>query len=136
MFVAAHFVSVRHNAGELLSKERWVIVAVCALLVEVLNQVTYRLGKKKPGTAALIKCVTFWCIFTAGIISYIYLAHGLQAASRWRWSETAGHVLVYIAFSWVFPIYSVSTNVRFFFLHGKFRMSAVDVFRSDERGTA
>jgi hypothetical protein len=131
MFMALHITSVRPSTAEPASKHSWPILLICALLVEVLNQVTYRLAKKKPRSATIVKCATFWCIFTGGIAVHIYRAHGLPPGQELAWNQTAALVLIYVLLSWVFPIYSVSTNIRFFLLYGRFQKSVVDVLRDD-----
>jgi hypothetical protein len=124
LLVATHIVSLRYNAAEVLSKERWMIIVPCALLVEFVNQTTYILAKRKPSTARMFKCVAFSLVFTAGIVAYNYLVLNLPVAiMTWRWTEIVAHILIYVILCWSLPIYSVCTDVRFLFLYGKFRIS-------------
>ncbi len=129
LLVATHIVSLRHNAAEVLSKESWVIIVSCALLVEFINQTTYILAKKKPRTASRFKCVAFCLVFTAGIVAYNYLVLSLPVTNMtWGYTEiteTVAHILIYVLLSWCFPIYSVCTDVRFLFMYGKFQMSSI-----------
>jgi hypothetical protein len=116
-----HFISVSRNGSYELSRERWIIIAICAVLVEILNQFTYWLAKVKRKLAVLLKGIIFWCIFSIGCLVYIYLLNRIEAASAWVWYEDIEAILIYLLFSWGLPTYSLSPNIRFFFLSGKFR---------------
>lgn len=120
MLMVTNVMSAVRNGSELLSKEWWLIVATCAFLVEILNQITYILAKRNRDATVKLKCIFFWLIFTGGIGTYIYLLSGLDRNVTWVWHEEIGYILIYIAFSWVFPIYSVSPTIRFLLLSDRF----------------
>jgi len=123
LFLVAHVTSVLCNAGELLSKERWVIIGVCLVLVEILNQITYWLAKRKPVGAVILRGILFWCIFTAGIGTYIYLTTTVDRTIPWSWNKGIGWVLFYLVLSWILPYYSLVPEFRFFWMHGQFEKS-------------
>ena len=126
LLVATHILSLRHNAVEALSKEKWGIIMICTLLVELINQTTYALAKKKPRTASTFKCVAFCLVFTAGIVAYNYFILSLPATiMTWQWHEMVAQIFLSVLFSWCFPIYSVCTDVRFLLMYGKFQMSSI-----------
>ena len=116
-----HFISVSRNGAYELSKEKWIIIAICAVLVEILNQFTYWLAKVERKVAVLLKGIIFWCIFSIGCLVYIYLLNRIETTVAWVWYEDIEAIIIYLIFSWALPIYSLSPNIRFFFLSGKFR---------------
>ena len=121
MLMIADIVSAGHNGSEQLSKQWWIIVIICGLLVEVLNQITYLLAKTKNKVAIILKAVIFWCIFTGGVGVYIYLLGSLDKNLIWNWREEIIYIFIYIVLAWVFPMYSLSPDIRFLFVSGKFQ---------------
>lgn len=125
LLMATYILSLRHNAVEALSKEKWGIIMICTLLIELINQTTYALAKKKPRTASTFKCVAFCLVFTGGIVAYNYFILSLPVTNMtWQWHEMVAQIFLSVLFSWCFPIYSVYTDVRFLVMYGKFQLSS------------
>lgn len=121
LLLATRFLSVSRNGAYELSKQRWIIIGVCAILIEVLNQFTYWYAKFNRKIAIIAKGVFFWLVFTCGIGTYIYLLGALEQNATWQWHKQIGHILVYLVLAWVLPIYSLSPNIRFLLLWGRFK---------------
>jgi hypothetical protein len=67
ILILIHFMSITRDGNHELSKEKWIIIGICALSIEILNQITYWLAKINEKIAVVFKAVLFWCVFTAGI---------------------------------------------------------------------
>ena len=103
-----------------LLKQEGIILGCCIVLVEVLNQITYWLGQKNRDLAVRLKAVLFWCIFTAGACTYIYLASNVEGKLPWAWNQGLGQTLVLILFCWFLTRYSLCPRYRFLLLCGSF----------------
>lgn len=106
-----------------LLKQQGNIFGCCIVLVEVLNQITYWLGQKNHDLAAKSKAVLFWCIFTAGVGTYIYIASNVERKAPWTWNQGLVQILLTILFSWYLTIYSHCPKIRFLVLYGSFTTS-------------
>ena len=126
LFMVAKFMSVTDIDGHiLLVKEFFFIVVVCLLLIEILNQVTYWLGKVKFKLAITLKCITFWLIFTGGIGTYIYFTTTVEGISAGFSREDLISLPFYLLFSWFLPRYSLYTDFRFLLVRGKFNKKII-----------
>ena len=52
VFIVLYVLSYNRNGGELLFKEKWLIILSCVGLIEVLNQFSYFFGKINEKIAA------------------------------------------------------------------------------------
>jgi len=113
------YVSVTHNGGEVLFKQRWVIIGLFVGLVEVLNQFSYNLGKYYARTVLTARLIVFWLIFTVAVGWYLYLLGGLKEEIAFIWREKVLDFVVIFLLSCYLPFYSFALNVRFICLYGK-----------------
>jgi hypothetical protein len=120
-FMIIHFLSTYRNGSYELSEEFWIIAGVCGVVIEILNQITYYWGRKNRKKASIVKGIFFWVTFTIGCIVYISLLSSLEIKPSWKWHEQVGHFIIYLCLSWVMPVYSFSTDIRFLFLVGKYK---------------
>jgi hypothetical protein len=106
--------------NRILIKQEGIILGCFIVLVEVLNQITYWLGQKNHDLAVKLKAVLFWCIFTAGACTYIYLVSNIEAKVPWVWNQGLGKTLILILLCWFLTRYSLCPNYRFLLLYGSF----------------
>ncbi|UCG57336.1 MAG: HEAT repeat domain-containing protein [Phycisphaerales bacterium] len=106
--------------NRMLLKQEGIILGCFIVLVEVLNQITYWLGQKNHDLAVRLKAVLFWCIYTAGAGTYIYLASNVEGKVPWGWNQGLGQTLFQILFCWFLTIYSLCPSYRFLLLCGSF----------------
>ncbi len=124
-FSFAHFMSVRVNGYSELAKENFIILLVCVGLIELLNQITYWMGKKNVRKAIILKVICFWLIFSLGIACYIFLLSNIEPAETPLPLKATWHKsLWYLVWSFYLPIYSLRTDIRFLCLTGKFKKTA------------
>jgi len=115
---------VIHNVGEIFWEKSFPIIAICLILIEVLNQFTFYLAKVKYEFAAKVKVSLFWVIFTGGVIVYIYMTTNLPKNVIWQWDKDLAYIFINLVLSYLaLPTFSLSPEFRFFFLHGKFKRS-------------
>lgn len=115
------YISITHNGGDTLFKQRWLIIGLSVGLVEVLNQLSYNLGKFYGQIILTLRLVVFWLIFTLAIGWYLYLLSGLEEKTVFIWREEVLDFLVIFLLSCYLPFYSFALNVRFICLYGKLR---------------
>lgn len=120
LLVSTQYLSIARDGFYNLIKEYFVILIICLILVEILNQITFYLGEKNYKNVVVIRAILFWLIFTAGIGIYVYLLLGIKKNVAWSLHTELGHFLIYLITSLILPQYSLSTNIRFLFLRGKF----------------
>lgn len=98
----------------------YVVIGVTVACVEVLNQVTYHLAKSRPKKSLIIKFTCFWLLFTAATGVYAWLVRSRWAVPHASSPWISRYVLAFVLY-YGFIYYSVSTEVRFLFLGGRFR---------------
>ncbi len=113
------YVSIAHKGGEVLIKQRWLIIGLSVGLVEVLNQFSYNLGKYYGRIILALRLIVFWLIFTVAVGWYLYLLGGLEEETVFIWQEKVLDFLVISLLSCYLPFYSFALNVRFICLYGK-----------------
>jgi len=108
------------DIGKDLVPNKWIIFTVALVCLEVVNQVSYHLAKRRKRAALILKAVGFWTIFTAGMLTYIGLLRSDYASPETSSAWISRCVFV-IVMSWGTVPCSLNTKIRFYALHGKFR---------------
>lgn len=121
LMLFSHIFSLSRDGQKQIFKEYCLIIVVCLVAVEILNQITFLWSRMDRKRAIAIKCVAFWLIFTVGILAYIYLTSRLQKADSWNWHDGIISLVIYLVLSWVLPAYSLSPDIRFLFLYGRYK---------------
>jgi hypothetical protein len=125
-FIATDIMSTLTNGGYVLVKERFILWGVTLLLIELLNQVTYKIAKRVYSLAVVIRVSVFWVLFSAAMIIYIIWLSKLDriTGNTWHsWYKYIGLYLFYIGMSVWLPYYSLIPEFRFLLLRGKFQSS-------------
>lgn len=97
------------------------IPASCLVLVEVLNQVTFRLAKKNRPRAIHLKAFLFWVLFTLFHVSDTLIGLQAEKTGTWIFMEKWSALFVLFLLSAILPWYSFCPDIRFFILHGEFQ---------------
>jgi len=97
------------------------IPASCLVLVEVLNQLTFRLAKKNRPRAIHLKALLFWVLFTVYCVSDTLIRLQAQKTGTWVFVEKWSALFVLFIFSVILPWYSLCPDIRFFLLVGEFQ---------------
>jgi len=107
---------------ELQTEIWWTLFIVAGLLLELLNQITYVLGKARKKFASRLKLAGFWIIYTGTWIAYMCLRYSGFAELSQSWSLGAW-AAVSVPLSIALPNYSFDPGYRFLLLHGRFERS-------------
>jgi hypothetical protein len=113
--------SIKHNGRYILIKEQYIIELICLAAIEVLNQITFWYAGKNGKKAAIMKCVCFWCIFTTGMMAYMFLLARAPQKVVFDWHIEIGNAILYLIFAFCFPFYSLDTRYRFLVLRRHFQ---------------
>jgi hypothetical protein len=104
-----------------LSNNTFLIILVCVVLIEILNQTSFLIRRFNFETAAILKGIFFWIILTGGAITYFYMARDIQGRDVWVWHENIGFIVINLSLSWILPSYSFCPEYRFLFLRGNIK---------------
>lgn len=117
-----HYISIIHNGQEMLTRERSIICAVCLFLIEIVNQVSYWLGKIQKELATKIRLISLWLIITVGASIYYYFLSKLQLINSPVFLSRTELLIWFtiIILSLYLPFYSFCLNVRFICLFNNF----------------
>ena len=118
---AVHFVSLSRDGANNLVKEKFAILLPWLLIVEVVNQTTYFLAKKKYRKAISVRASAFWGTYTLAIFLYIIKLMPLPTVSDVRWTYNILHLVLYAITGVLISHYSLVPEFRFFLLRGKLR---------------
>lgn len=108
LFAITETLSIYHNRGENIFKEKCILVIIGFLLIEIVNQFSYRLSKLDYHKASIFKCVCFWLTFSILIFVYWVLLFKTDRAFVWNWPEFVGHIFVYLIGIHSLPFYSLN----------------------------
>ena len=123
MLTVIHFISIARNGSYHLIKEHYIILFCWLVILEVLNQVTFWLGRKNYTKATAIKCAVFWITFSCATGAYLYFLLTLNQEMVYPWHKDILHILLYLISSVIMSHYSLIPEFRFLICRGKFQKS-------------
>jgi hypothetical protein len=118
LFFVSGFLSLTRSGHESVIKEIDIILIVTLILIELINQVSYRLSKRTAQKASIIKCVAFWIVLSCSSIIYWFYLLKLEQQYSISWHKILGVTFFLLLFTFYIPFYSLDTTYRFLFLKG------------------
>jgi hypothetical protein len=115
------YLSITRNGFYNLIKEHYLILIICLILIEILNQTTFYWGKVNYRKAVWLRAISFWFIFTIGIGIYIYFLLRLEKDVAFEWHVEFFRLLLYLIASLILAHYSLVPEFRFLILRGKYK---------------
>jgi hypothetical protein len=116
LFAITEIISVYHSNSETVFKEKCVLILIGIALIEILNQISFRISKNNIQQATIIKAVGFWLIFSVLIFTYWGILIKTDSIYIWKWSKFISYFFIYLIGIHCLPFYSLSPKIRFLFL--------------------
>ena len=123
LLAITEYLNITRNGFYNFIKEHYIILIICLVLIEILNQITFYLSPKKHEVAVWLRAFLFWLIFSVSIAIYILFLLRLEKDIVFKWYVEVFRFLLYLILSLILAHYSLVPEFQFLILRGRYRKS-------------